>query len=114
MNRSALLTIAVPLCVLAAEPKQIVQYDISARLRVDAIDETEFLRGLHRMANRVAVGLVLAALIVGAAVLSRVQTDTRIAGSPAVAFVCFMLAALGGAWLVVSIAVADRRIRRRR
>ena len=83
-------------------------------LRVDAIDETEFLRGLHRMANRVAIGLVLAALIVGAAVLSRVQTDTRIAGYPAVAFICFMLAALGGAWLVISIAIADRRIRRRR
>ena len=40
--------------------------------------------------------------------------DTRIAGYPAVAFVCFLLAALGGAWLVISIAVADRRIRRRR
>ena len=83
-------------------------------LRVDAIDETEFLRGLHRMANRVAVGLVLAALIVGAALLSRVQTHTRIAGYPAVAFICFMLAALGGAWLVVTIALSDRRLRRRR
>ena len=83
-------------------------------LRVDAIDETEFLRGLHRMANRVAVGLVLAALIVGAAVLSRIQTSSRIAGYPAVAFVCFMLAALGGAWLVLSIVISDRRIRRRR
>ena len=83
-------------------------------LRVDAIDETEFLRGLHRMANRVAIGLVLAALIVGAALLSRVQTDTRIAGYPAVAFICFVLAALGGAWLVVTIAISDRRLRRRR
>jgi predicted unusual protein kinase regulating ubiquinone biosynthesis (AarF/ABC1/UbiB family) len=83
-------------------------------LRVDAIDETEFLRGLHRMANRVAIGLVLAALIVGAALLSRVQTDTRIAGYPAVAFICFLLAALGGAWLVVTIAISDRRLRRRR
>ena len=86
----------------------------SFELRVDAIDETEFLRGLHRMANRVAIGLVLAALIVGAALLSRVQTDTRIAGYPAVAFICFMLAALGGAWLVVTIAISDRRLRRRR
>jgi predicted unusual protein kinase regulating ubiquinone biosynthesis (AarF/ABC1/UbiB family) len=83
-------------------------------LRVDAFDETDFLQGLHRMANRVAIGLVLAALIIGAAVLSRVQTHTRIAGYPAVAFVCFLLAALGGAWLVISIAISDRRIRRRR
>jgi ubiquinone biosynthesis protein len=83
-------------------------------LRVNAFDETAFLQGLHRMANRVAIGLVLAALIVGAALLSRVETSTRIAGYPAVAFVCFLLAALGGAWLVVTIAISDRRIRRRR
>ena len=83
-------------------------------LRVDAFDETDFLQGLHRMANRVAIGLVLAALIIGAAMLSRVQTHTRIAGYPAVAFVCFLLAALGGAWLVITIAISDRRIRRRR
>lgn len=83
-------------------------------LRVDAFDETAFLRGLHRMANRVAVGLVLAALIVGAALLSRVETDVRIWGYPAVAFILFMLAALGGAWLVLSIVVSDRRIRRGR
>ena len=82
-------------------------------LRVDAFDETAFLQGLHRMANRVAIGVVLAAMIVGAAILSRVQTTTRIAGYPAVAFVLFLVAALGGAWLVVTIAVSDRRIRRR-
>ena len=83
-------------------------------LRVDAFDEPSFLQGLHRMANRVAIGLVLAALIVGAALLSRVQTDVTIAGYPAVAFVFFVLAALGGAWLVITIAISDRRIRKRR
>jgi hypothetical protein len=83
-------------------------------LRVDAFDETEFLRGLHRMANRVATGVVLAALIIGAALMSRVETSTRIAGYPALAFVCFVAAALGGAWLLGSIVVSDRRIRRRR
>jgi predicted unusual protein kinase regulating ubiquinone biosynthesis (AarF/ABC1/UbiB family) len=83
-------------------------------LRVDAFDETAFLQGLHRMANRVATGLVLAALIVGAALMARVQTSSRIAGYPAVAFIAFLLAALGGAWLVLSIVLSDRRIRRRR
>ena len=32
MNRSALLIISIPLCALAAEPKRIVDYNISARL----------------------------------------------------------------------------------
>ena len=82
-------------------------------LRVNAFDETAFLQGLHRMANRVAIGLVLASLIVGAALLSRVKTDVTIGGYPAIAFVLFLLAALGGVWLVVTIALSDRRIRRR-
>ena len=84
------------------------------QLEVDAFDETELLTGLHRMANRVATGLVLAALIVGAALLSNVHTTDRIAGYPAVAFVLFLLAALGGAYLLVSIVLGDRRLRRRR
>jgi esterase/lipase superfamily enzyme len=83
-------------------------------LRVNAFDETAFLQGLHRMANRVAVGLVLASLIVGAALLARVHATDTIGGYPAVAFVLFLLAALGGAWLVITIALSDRRIRRRR
>jgi ubiquinone biosynthesis protein len=82
-------------------------------LRVDAFDETEFLVGLHRMANRVAVGLVLAALIIGAAMMSRVQTDFKILGYPGIALIFFLLAAVGGGWLVVTIAISDRRIRRR-
>jgi predicted unusual protein kinase regulating ubiquinone biosynthesis (AarF/ABC1/UbiB family) len=83
-------------------------------LRVDAFDETAFLRGLHRTANRVAVAVVLAALIVGAALFSQVDTNTRIAGYPAVAFVLFVIAAVAGLWLVVSIVLGDRRIGRRR
>jgi hypothetical protein len=57
---------------------------------------------------------VLAALIVGAALLSNVRTTARIAGYPAVAFAFFMVAAIGGLYLVVSIMVGDRRLRRRR
>ncbi|HEY4625312.1 MAG TPA: hypothetical protein VIH01_04795, partial [Blastococcus sp.] len=72
-----------------------------------------FLQGLHRMANRVAIGLVLASLIIGAAVLSRVKTDVTIGGYPAIALILFLIAALGGFWLVLTIAVSDRRIRRR-
>ena len=83
-------------------------------LKIDAFDEKEFLRGLHRTANRVATALVLAALIIGAALLSNVKTSERIAGYPAVAFVFFMVAAVCGLYLVVGIIVGDRRLRRRR
>ena len=84
------------------------------QLKVDAFDETAFLRGLHRVANRIATGLVLAAIVVGAAILANVKTSARIGGYPAVAFILFMIAALGGLYLVMSILLSDRKIDRRR
>jgi hypothetical protein len=82
-------------------------------LKVDAFDEKELLRGMQQLANRVTMGLVLAALIIGAAMLTRVQTDVKLFGYPAVAIVCFLAASLGGAALLWTIAVGDRRDRRR-
>jgi predicted unusual protein kinase regulating ubiquinone biosynthesis (AarF/ABC1/UbiB family) len=82
-------------------------------LQIRAFDETEFLRGLNRMANRVATGVILAALIVGAALLSNVHTSARIAGYPAIAFVCFLIAAIGGGYLVLSIVIGDHKLRNR-
>jgi predicted unusual protein kinase regulating ubiquinone biosynthesis (AarF/ABC1/UbiB family) len=83
------------------------------QIKVDAFDEGEFLRGLHRVANRLATGLVLSALIIGGALLTRVHTSARVAGYPALAFAVFLLAAIGGACLILSIVIGDRKIRRR-
>jgi len=82
-------------------------------LKVNAFDEVELLRGLHKTANRIVTGIVLAALIIGAALLARVRGGPHILGYPAVAFVLFLAAALCGAWLLVSIVVSDRRMRSR-
>ena len=82
-------------------------------VKVDAFDEKELLRGLQQLANRVTTGLVLAALIIGAAMLTRVETDVKLFGYPAVAIVCFLLASLGGSALLWSIAIGDRRDRQR-
>src|SRR4029078_12644421 len=43
-------------------------------MKVDAIDEVRLMEGMQKVANRIATGLVLAALIVGAALLMRVET----------------------------------------
>jgi ubiquinone biosynthesis protein len=52
-------------------------------------------------------GLVLAALIVGAAMLGGIETDATILGYPALALVFFVTAAVMGLWLVVSILRSD-------
>ena len=81
-------------------------------LKVHAIDEAQMLSGLQKLANRLTMGLVIAALIVGAALLVRVPTDVRVLGYPAIAIVCFLLAAAGGVALLTSIWRADREINR--
>jgi ubiquinone biosynthesis protein len=66
------------------------------RMKIDAIDTELLMSGFQKVANRITLGLILAALIVGAAMLMRVETDFRIAGYPGFAIICFVLAAAGG------------------
>ena len=80
---------------------------------VKAFDETELLHGLHKVANRLTMGLVLAALIVGAAMLMRVPTSSKLLGYPSVAIVCFFVAGGAGIALLASIVRSDRRISKR-
>lgn len=82
-------------------------------LRVNAIDEDRLLETLHQAANRLTVGLVLAAVTVAAALMSGIEAGPRLLGYPLVALLFFLAAALGGLALVVSIVVTDRRTRRR-
>ncbi len=70
------------------------------RLEVDAFDEDRLMSTIRQLANRVTAGLVLAALIIGAAMLMRVETPATILGYPALAMVFFVVAALGGLFLV--------------
>jgi len=72
--------------------------------------ETEFLiESAQKVANRITTGLILAALIVGAALLMRVQTTFEIFGYPGLAMVCFLAAGGGGFWLVLSIFWQDHK-----
>lgn len=77
------------------------------RIKVDAIDEKIVLEGLQKVANRITLGLILAALIVGAAMLMRVETSFRILGYPGFPLVFFLIAAIAGMALVGSILVYD-------
>lgn len=82
-------------------------------LRVRSTDAQMFLDGLQKIANRITMGVVLAGLLVGAALLMRVQTRFQLFGYPGLAIVCFIGAAAGGFWLVISVFVQDYRTRRK-
>jgi ubiquinone biosynthesis protein len=82
-------------------------------VRVNAFDENRLLTVLQRLANRLTMGVVLASIVVGAALMMQVPTRSTVFGYPAIAMVFFLLAALGGAVLVVWIVATDRKIARR-
>ena len=83
------------------------------KIGVDAIDERVVLDGLQKVANRITLGLVLAALIVGAALMMRVETSFRIFGYPGLPMIFFLLAAIAGVVLVGSIIFYDKHPRKK-
>jgi ubiquinone biosynthesis protein len=81
-------------------------------LRVHAFDETQFLRGLHRLANVCAAGLIVAALIVGSALLANRPGGSHVV-SNSIAIGVFALAAVASLALLGWMAWASRKVRAR-
>jgi uncharacterized membrane protein len=69
------------------------------------------MQGLQKVANRITLGLLLAAVIVAAGMLMRVPTDFRLFGYPGLAMIFFLGAAAGAIWLALTIVGSDRRPR---
>ncbi len=78
-------------------------------LKVDAIDEKTLMEGFQKIANRITLGLVLAALIVGAALMMRVETSFKLFGYPGLAIIFFLVAAFGAILLAYNILFKDEK-----
>jgi ubiquinone biosynthesis protein len=78
------------------------------KLDVDAFDEHTFITGFQKVANRITSGLILAALIIGAALLMRVPTTFTLFGYPGFAILLFVGAAIGGVALLYQVMMSDK------
>ena len=87
--------------------------DQELKVRVELIDEGAVLDGLQKVANRITLGLILAAMIIGAAMLMRVETSFRILGYPGLAMLFFLGAAVGASWMAFTILRHDHTNSRR-
>ncbi|HEX2787529.1 MAG TPA: AarF/UbiB family protein [Ignavibacteria bacterium] len=76
-------------------------------LKVKSIDEVYLMNGLQKIANRIAIGLILAALIIGASNLMNVETDFTLFGYPGVAMIFFLIAIAGSITLAMKIMFSD-------
>jgi ubiquinone biosynthesis protein len=79
------------------------------QLKLKIENEDRFLIGLEKIANRVTAGLIISALIVGAALLMRVETSFKLFGYPGLAIIFFLCASVGGLFLIINHLFDEKR-----
>lgn len=77
------------------------------KINIDAFDEQRFILALQKVANRISTALVIAALILGAALIMRIQTGWKLFGYPGFAVLLFIFAAFMGIYLVYQMLFKD-------
>ncbi len=82
-------------------------------LRVNAFDEDEFLRGLHKLANVLAAGLILSAMILSSALLARAPGGESTAGSR-IALIVFVVSIVAALAMLARIGWQSRHVRSNR
>ncbi|GAA4404518.1 AarF/UbiB family protein [Fodinibacter luteus] len=82
-------------------------------IRVQAIDEERLHTVLQRVANRITLGIVIAATVLGASLMMRVPSTTLWFGYPAIAMAFFLFAVVAGVALAVWILLTDRKVAHR-
>jgi predicted unusual protein kinase regulating ubiquinone biosynthesis (AarF/ABC1/UbiB family) len=83
-------------------------------VQVRSPDAKMVVEGFQKVANRITAGIILAALILGAALLMRIPTNFQLFGYPGLAILCFLGAGAGGVWLLFSIFIQDEKIKKRK
>jgi predicted unusual protein kinase regulating ubiquinone biosynthesis (AarF/ABC1/UbiB family) len=83
------------------------------KMKVELIDEGSVIDGLQKVANRITMGLVLAAMILAAAMMMRIESRFTVLGYPGFPVLMFTIAAGLGLWLIFSIFMHDRSPKRR-
>ncbi len=79
-------------------------------IRVQAIDEERLHTVIQRVANRVTLGIIIAATILGAAMMVRVPSEWTVLGYPGLAISFFFFAVLAGVAMAAWIFLTDRKV----
>ncbi|HET6435666.1 MAG TPA: AarF/UbiB family protein [Xanthomonadaceae bacterium] len=83
------------------------------QVRMTGLEESHLMESLQKIANRIAAGLVTAALILASALMMRVDAKTTLFGYPAIALVLFLIGSGLGIAIVLSALLGDRKARPR-
>ncbi len=83
-------------------------------LRINALDEKRVTDGFQKVANRITSGLIIAAMIIGAALLMRIPSSYTIMGYGILPFLFFMIAIGLGLYLIYNILFKDEDLKKRK
>lgn len=82
------------------------------RVRIDGLEESRMMESMQKIANRVATGVIVAALVVGAALTARMEHGGGIFGLPYLSVLFLGVAAVLGGSLLVNSLRRDRVVER--
>ena len=82
-------------------------------LKINAIDEQRLTDGFQKVANRITSGLIIAAMIIGAALLMRIPSSFSIMGYGILPFIFFLIAIGLGLYLVYNIMFKDEDFKKK-
>ena len=83
--------------------REIIDLTVAGRLTfgIKLTQAEEFLAGIHKVANRITVGVVIAAIVIASALMMDSQ--------PVMAMIGYLAASVIGLYVVVSTLLHDRR-----
>lgn len=95
-------------------PKKIDQVidrlnDDELRIRINIDRDHDILKAIQKVANRITIGMITAAIIVGSAIIMHIQTDFKLFGYPGLAIAGFLLASGFGAILIINMLMGDEK-----
>lgn len=102
--------------LLRESPRRLTQLlrtlsDNRLRVHITGLEEAHLIESMQKIANRISAGVIASALIMGAAMMMRVETGNRLLGYPAFALVLFVAAFFMGTFVVASMSMTDRNAR---
>lgn len=108
---SALLDLNQLVLDLPHRAREILDETAAGRLTfgIKVAQAEEFLAGMHKIANRITVGVVIAALLVASSMMMRVPTPFTIFGYPGVAMLGYLAAVIAAVSLIISTFLADHK-----
>ena len=100
--------------LLRESPRRLTQLlrtlsDNRFQVKITGLEEARLIESMQKIANRITGGVVTAGLILGAAMMMRIQTRMQIFGYPALALILFLIAFVLGFSLVASTFLSDRK-----